>query len=73
MAIFITWEETQKELAQLRYIGGGITVADMKEIKVTRKARYSNENTPEMMRRAKEYIKTDMQAQPTAKVIILDE
>lgn len=73
MAIFIQWTETSKEFVSQRYVGGGITVVDMKDVTIIKKARYSNDVTPEMKRCAKEYIKTNMQDTPSAKVVILDE
>jgi hypothetical protein len=55
MAIFICWDETDADPIQ-EYVGGGAYDTHYVNVRtVTRKCRYSNEETPDMMERANAY------------------
>ena len=69
MTIYITWQEKVSTFKEWRYVGNGVTEPVFQEETVTKRVLYSNDNT--MKARAKEYIKTDMQDRPSAKVIIV--
>lgn len=67
MAIFIEWDEEQKEFAGWRPISGiGIEPAFSPKI-ITRSARYSNDDTPEIRQKAAQWIKSE---RPNGRVVI---
>ena len=73
-AIFITWKEEESEFVKWEHIGADYSPTPVFKTKVvTRKARWSNTVSKEMLERAEQYIKKEMQDRPTAKVVILEE
>ena len=56
MTIYICWQEESAEFSHWEYVGGGITEARSNIITVTKRARWSSENTPAMRARAEAYI-----------------
>lgn len=56
MAIYICWNEETAEFSHWEYVGGGVTVARSNPVIVTKRCRWSSENTPEMRARAEAYI-----------------
>ena len=67
MAIFIEWDEAQSEFDHWDYVGGGVTEARYREVKVTRRARYSNTVSETMLSRARAYV---VESRPGARVVI---
>lgn len=70
MAIFIEWTEETGEFLEWRYAGDGVTEPVFKKKIVTKRARYSNTVTDDMIERANAYVKAD---RPDAKVVVLDQ
>jgi hypothetical protein len=73
MAIFIVWEEETAEFVEWKYVGGGEYDPIYKQVTITKKARWSNENTKAQREAAQKYIHTEMQDKPTAKVVVLED
>ncbi len=68
MAIYICWKEETADFVKQEYIGGGQHMNIYRQRTVTKRARWSTEETPEMFAAARKYIETDMQDRPNAYV-----
>jgi len=56
MTIYICWQEEAAEFSHCEYVGGGVAEARFDIITVTKRARWSGEDTPEMRAQAEAYI-----------------
>ncbi len=70
MAIFIEWAEAVGEFLEWRNAGIGVAEPVFKTEVVTKRARYSNTVTDEMIERANAYVKED---RPDEKIVVLDQ
>lgn len=67
MTVWIEWKEQDRKMTGRRYIGNGEDVPVFETITVTRRARYSNDVTPEMIQRAHDYVES---SRPEAQVVV---
>lgn len=73
MALYIEWKERSAEFDHWDYVGGGITAARMRDVIVTKRVRWSTEETLEMRRRANDYIRSEYTDRPGAKVVAIPD
>jgi len=60
MAVFITYDDVKSDVIGHRYVGNGEHAPIFKDTTIRKRCRYSNDETADMIERAKKYAAEDM-------------